>query len=147
MATSEPDDNEDGGDSTTVSLDVLLAKQKAFESLMNEFTSDPYLTRLAEWKNQTLVGDYGRLVPGNTKALASAEQVQRLFAKVAGELDTALSKLNAIANSGYINLGSVKQILGDAVGDSLDTAEMWELLGYIQRDGQNTGNSGTSSSP
>ncbi|MET9347288.1 hypothetical protein [Streptomyces termitum] len=147
MAPSNPDDNEDDGSSTTVTEDVLLAKAKAFESLMSEFSSNLYLLKLVDWTSGNPTGDYGVLLPGNTKELNSAARVQKGFAKLALDLHTALGKLDAIANSGSLNLRNVQKILGDTAAESIDATEMWEILSLIQRDGQKNSGSGSAPSP
>ncbi|MFI5620556.1 hypothetical protein [Streptomyces sp. NPDC051567] len=148
MATNstDPDDTEDDGSSTTVTEDVLLAKATQFEKLMKELTSDTVLLSLPDWTSKQSNGDYGLILPGNAKELNSAARVQAGFAALSAQLEGALDKLQAIAKSGSLNLRSVKEILGDAAGDSVDVTEMWEILGMIQRDGQQSSGAGSSPS-
>ncbi|MER8236236.1 hypothetical protein [Streptomyces sp. NPDC094049] len=140
---SNSDDTEDDGSSTTVTEDVLLAKAKQFEALLTELTTDTVLLSLPDWTAKQSNGDYGLILPGNTKELNSAARVQAGFAALSAQLEGALDKLQAIAKSGSLNLRSVKEILGDAAGDSVDVTEMWEILGMIQRDGQQSSGAGS----
>ncbi|MEV6247810.1 hypothetical protein AB0M38_16650 [Streptomyces sp. NPDC051742] len=139
------DDNEGDESVTSITEDVLLEKATKFEELLLELTSDTVLLALPDWSAGKPNGDFGQILPGNPKQLNSAARVQAGFAAVCTQLEGALDKLQGVTKSGSINLRSVKEILGDAAGDAVDVTEMWEILGMIQRDAQQS--SGSTPSP
>ncbi|MER5963493.1 hypothetical protein [Streptomyces sp. NPDC002057] len=139
------DDDEGDKNVTSITEDVLLDKATKFEALLKELTSDPVLLALPDWSAGASNGDYGQLLPGNPKQLTSAARVQAGFTAMCKQVEGALDKLQGVTKSGSLNLRSVKEILGNAAGDSVDVTEMWELLSMIQRDAQQP--SGTGSPP
>ncbi|RSS60974.1 hypothetical protein EF918_32270 [Streptomyces sp. WAC06614] len=139
MPTTPPPDDENDKDSFKVTEQVLLDFATKFESLLLEFSEDPALQSLTQWSQGAVSGDDGLLLPGNTKNLPSAGQVQAAFKGLCTQTLSALDVFRGTADSAFLTLKTVKAILDGASDDAISVTEMWEILNSIQQGSRNQG--------
>ncbi|MGW2014944.1 hypothetical protein [Streptomyces sp. NPDC001927] len=130
---NDPDkDDGDDKDSFKITEAILLDFANKFESLLKDIGENPSLQSLTQWANGNLIGDDGKLLPGNTGELASANEVQTAFQALCKQVTTGLSTFRGVADSGFLTLKTIKAILDNASDDAISVTEMWEILNSIQ---------------
>jgi hypothetical protein len=145
MATTPPkDDPGDEGDKDSFKITeaVLLDFANKFESLLKDLGENPSLQSLTQWTGGNLIGDDGKLLPGNAGQLSSAGQVQAEFQNLCKQVTTGLATFRGVADSGFLTLKTIKVILDDTSDDAVSVTEMWEILNSIQQ-GAKTQTGGT----
>lgn len=135
-----PNDSEPNDETvTSITDDVLRDYAWKFDTLLKDF-QDPSVMALLSWEKG--VGN-SKLLPGNIKEMVSALSVQEGFVSLCKELNSALEAFREIAKSANLDLMFVKETFQNSDDESVDVAEMWEILNDIQ---QNSG-SGAGPSP
>ncbi|MFE0699686.1 hypothetical protein [Streptomyces sp. NPDC058872] len=133
-----PSDDENDGQVTSITGDVLWNYAWKFDSLLQDF-KDPGVGALESWGQGT----------GSAKILAGSEQlpsavtVQKNFLGLCAALKTSLDAFHTIANYTNLDLQAVRENFQNSSDESVDVTEMWEILNSIQQDFSQGGKSGT----
>ncbi|GAA2920811.1 MULTISPECIES: hypothetical protein [Streptomycetaceae] len=138
-----PTDSEPNDETvTSITDDVLRDYAWKFDTLLKDF-QDPSVMALLSWEKG--VGN-SKLLPGNVKEMVSALSVQDGFASLCKELNSALEAFREIAKSANLDLMFVKETFQNSDDESVDVAEMWEILNDIQQNSGSGSGSGAGSS-
>lgn len=134
---TKPDGDEgsgDGGDLKITDKYLLDFAEKKIAPFMALVEGDPSLATLrSNWQNGLLIDSDGKLLPGNTVRLPSAEQLQTNFKAYAKQLVSAFAIISAAAHGSYVTLHDIRMLLQNADDDALSAAEMWEVLTQVQQ--------------
>ncbi|MFD9304030.1 hypothetical protein ACFWCB_15500 [Streptomyces sp. NPDC060048] len=134
---SKPDGDEgsgDGGDFKITDKYLLDFAEKKIAPLLRMLEGDPSLLLLKNnWQNGSLIGNDGKLLPGNTERLPSAAQLQTNFQAYAKQLVSAFAIIAAAAHGSYVTLHDIRLLLQNADDEALSAAEMWEVLTEVQQ--------------
>ncbi|MBT2448630.1 hypothetical protein J7F03_16335 [Streptomyces sp. ISL-43] len=133
----KPDGDEgsgDGGDLKITDKYLLDFAEKKIAPYQALLEGDHSLFMLKnKWQNGSLIGDEGKLLPGNTVRLPSAEQLQTNFQAYAKQLVSAFAIISAAAHGSYVTLHDIRLLLQNADDEALSAAEMWEVLTQVQQ--------------
>lgn len=128
-----PNDNDPNGDNegkvTSITDDILRDYAWKFDTLLKDF-QDPAVMALLQWEKGS--GD-SKIMPGNGKVLPSALTVQEGFTSLCKQLNSSLNVFRLVAKSANLDLMFVKETFQNADDESIDVAEMWEILTKIQQ--------------
>ncbi|MFD9335093.1 hypothetical protein ACFWBF_11910 [Streptomyces sp. NPDC060028] len=133
----KPDGDEgssDGNDLKITDKYLLDFAEKKIAPYMSLLEGDPHLLLLRNnWQNGSMIGNDGKLLPGNTVRLPSAEQLQTNFKAYAKQLVSAFAIISAAAHGSYVTLHDIRLLLQNADDEALSAAEMWEVLTQVQQ--------------
>ncbi|MFJ6793208.1 hypothetical protein [Streptomyces sp. NPDC091268] len=131
----DPDKDSGSGDDLKITDKYLLDfAETKIAWLQSQIESNhPLLMLTSHWQNGSLIGDEGKLLPGNTVRLPSAEQLQLNFKTYAKQLVSAFAVIKAATHGSYVTLHDIRQLLQNADDDAITAAEMWEVLTQVQQ--------------
>ncbi|MFZ3474345.1 hypothetical protein ACODT3_04360 [Streptomyces sp. 4.24] len=138
MATEPNSDGDEGsGDGSDLKItDKYLVDfaENRIAPFQRNLEGNPSLLLLKNnWQNGSLIGNDGKLLPGSTERLPSAEQLQTNFQAYAKQLVSAFAVIAAAAHGSYVTLHDIRLLLQNADDEALSAAEMWEVLTEVQQ--------------